>query len=578
VSLETFTIPGYRDIFTDQDESYEELIKDLDSETIITLCSMLNSELTCPEPLPEIQKRLIFLISKNFTYKQKYHLVETLSHFRITSSGIFQGGLIFRRYLLAMILKELNNYRTVSSQTSGPEKDYLFFKAYLKIIDEVNDSDLLKIDFSEIEKTNPLYIIWLCWKPILSQFELMEKGNMVFEMLKCACLLDFAKNYLPIYLKEYLNKFGFESPGQLLASFSSINRATELYRPMDDFRKYTLLNVNENSSAKHVKSQSITPEINGSLEFNDLKKSPLFYYTKRQSYIILDYYFARKKTFRSTYFELFHQTSLKPNNKSLQQKAFNKYSQEIGDLLETKCLKPIVTLLAKKDSDKMHFDDQSDGIPDGYVRIGRKIFLFEYKAYFFPENLVNELNFNKILQYFNDRFTKKKGIGQLKEQITKIFNSKFEFDNELKHLIESGRITIYPIITFNDYHFGLTGLTQYLDSEFNKIIPNEYHEKFAIMPLALINLETIMDMVLTDQSFSDLEEHLYSYNKFTSNIHHRLFNSPDNATLNTAFVGFDQYYHSKIASHPVSFEKTKIILNNLLELTGISMDELNKKM
>lgn len=576
--METFTIPGYRDIFTDQDESYEELVKDLDSETIITLCSMLNSELTCPEPLLEIQKRLIFLISKNFTYKQKYHLVETLSHFRITSSGIFQGGLIFRRYLLAMILKELNNYRTVSSQTSGPEKDYLFFKAYLKIIDEVNDSDLLKIDFSEIEKTNPLYIIWLCWKPVLSQFELMEKGNMVFETLKCACLLDFAKNYLQIYLKEYLNKFGFESPGQLLASFSSINRATELYRPMDDFRKYTLLNVNKNSSAKHVKSQAITPEINGTLEFNDLKKSPLFYYRKRQSYIILDYYFARKKTFRSTYFELFHQTSLKPNNKSLQQKAFNKYSQEIGDLLETKCLKPIVTLLAKKDSDKMHFDDQSDGIPDGYVRIGRKIFLFEYKAYFFPESLVNELNFNKIFQYFNDRFTKKKGIGQLKEQITKIFNLKFEFDNELKHLIESGRITIYPIITFNDYHFGLTGLTQYLDSEFNKIIPNEYHEKFAIMPLALINLETIMDMVLTDQSFSDLEQHLHSYNKFTSNIHHRLLNSPDNATLNAAFVGFDQYYRSKIAPHPVSFEKTKIILNNLLELTGISMDELNKKM
>ncbi|WP_286753524.1 MULTISPECIES: hypothetical protein [Sphingobacterium] len=577
MSLETFTIPGYKDIFIGSHESYEELVKDLNSETIITLCAILNGELTCPEPLAQIQKRLIFLISKNFTFDQKQQLKDSFRYFHKTASGIFEGGIIFRRYLLAMILKELNNYRSVQSTKSDQEKEYLFFKAYLKIIDEVNDSDLLKIDFSEIEKSNPLYIFWLCWKPVLGQFELMEKGNMVFEMLKSACLLEYAKNNLLVYLKDYLNQFGFKSPGHLLASFNSIYKATESYRPKEHFRKYTLLNVRKNNSAKHIKSQCINSEIKGTLELRDLKKSPLLFHQKKHSYIILDYYFARKKTFRSIYFELFHQTSLKPEDKILQQKAFNKYSQEIGDLLEAKCLKPIITLLAGNDFDKIHFDDKSEGIPDGYVRKGRKIFLFEYKAYFFPESLVHESDFNKTLKYFNDRFIVKKGIGQIKEQITKIYNLKFDFDKELKNLVETGSVTIYPIITFNEYHFGLTGLSQYLEGEFKKIIPQKYREKFSIMPLALINLETILDMVLTDQDINDLKTHLNSYQTFTSNTQYRFFKNPDNATLNSAFVGFDNYYYSAIAPRPVSMEKTQNILTSLLKLTGISLDELNRK-
>ncbi|SDL55589.1 hypothetical protein [Pedobacter antarcticus] len=115
----------------------------------------------------------------------------------------------------------------------------------------------------------------------------------------------------------------------------------------------------------------------------------------------------------------------------------------------------------------MHFDDSSKNVPDGYIRVDSTVFLFEYKAYFFPEKLATEPDFGKLKTYFDQRFIvnekgKEKGIHQLRKQISIIHDGGFDFDPEVKQLLETGDLTIFPIIVFNDFYFSINGLNVHL--------------------------------------------------------------------------------------------------------------------
>lgn len=579
--MKSSTIPGFREIFPDEDVSYTDLVHELGPDTIIKLCVALNGELTCPEPQWEIQARLNYIVIKRFTDVQRSLIFRSFGLFKENVGDGFKGMIFFRRYLVAMILKELNNYRVVEDRHDSPHHEYLFFKAYLKIIDEVNDSDHEDIDFDTGNNADTLWPFRLCWLPVLRQFEYNEKGNMVFEMLKTACLLDFASNNFRQALREYLISFGFSSPGNLMSSFNTIHKATESYYPEKMLRKYTLINVNENTNIKHLQAQTITLRKKDELRLANLKKQPIFFSPQRQMYIVLDNYLTRHKVFRGPYFELFHNTSLKPREKALQNDAFNRYSQQIADMLEKRCLMPIVTSLAKQDCDIVHFDNGSDNVPNGYLRIGRKIFLFEYKAYFFPDKLAANPDFEKLKEYFDSRFItnekgKEKGIHQLRKQISQIYEGGFSFDPNLNPLLNDGGLIIYSIITYNDFYFGLNGLNAYLHDAFLKSLPIEYADKLTIIPLVLINLESILDMVLTGQGVSDLECHIQSFLRVTSLAHRAMQVTRGRKDFLLAYAGFDELYYQRLAPERNNLEKSHEVLNRLLELTGLSLDKLNE--
>lgn len=575
------TIPGFREIFPDEQASYADLVRKLGSDTIIRMCAALNSELTCPEPYWEIQTRLNYIVVRRFTDAQRNLIFRSFGRYKEKAGDSFQGMIFFRRYLVAMLLKELNNYRIVDGKGDQPHHDYLFFKAYLKVVDEVNDGDHGDIDFKTLNKTDALWPQRLCWLSLLPQFELNEKGNMIFEMLKTACLLDFASNNFREQLQDYLASFGFSSPGHLMGSFSAIYKATELYDPNAMLRKLTLINVDEETNVKHLQAQTITPQRKGKLRLGALKKQPVFFSPQQQKHIVLDNYLAHRKVFRGPYFELFHQTSLKPQDKALQDEAYTRYSQQVADVLEKRCLKPILTLLARQDYDVIHFDDDGNSVPDGYLRIGRKIFLFEYKAYFFPEKLVHKPHFEELKAYFDRGFIvnekgKEKGVHQLKKQISLIYNGEFSFDPELKALLNKGGLTIYPVITYNDFYFGLNGLNVYLNDAFSKLLSQEFADKLAIVPLVLMNLESLLDMVLTGQDVADMEQHIHHFISLTSQEQKAVQFTDRKADILLAYAGFDELYNRQFAPKPGHLEKTQEVLDRLLELTELSLDELDR--
>jgi hypothetical protein len=469
MSIRTSTIPGLKDIFPLETTTYEELVRGIGSDQIILMCSALNSELTCYESADEIEKRIIGIITRNFTEQQFNHIRNAMILFKKNANGVFHGRVFFRNYLIEMILRELNNYHEADGTKSAIEQEYLFFKAYLKIIDEVNEQLETIANVKSIDRNSPNFIYKHFWMLTVSRFELFERGNMVFELLKCACFLDYAKDVYRDQLGDYLNSMNFRSPGELMSSFSKIYEITQISDPNDMFHKYTAIKLSQNTNEKHLLSLTIKPNCKETLNFSDLKVKPIYFSPLRDAYIVVDNYFAHKKVFRGPYFELFHRTNLKPSSRKYQDEAFNNYSQQISNVLENRCLKPIISLLAKEIVDKIYFDDGSDSVPDGYLRIGRDVFLFEYKAYVFPEKLAKKPNFDELINYYNSKFVidgkgKEKGIHQLRKQIAIIKKGGFSFDPEVNVLLKSGEINIYPILTYNDFNFGISGLNHYLNN------------------------------------------------------------------------------------------------------------------
>ena len=579
--MHSAAIPGLREIFPGEQSTYVELVQTLGSDTIIRLCAALNSELTCPEPGWEIQARLNLIVAHRFTDEQRRQIFIAIKRFNKKSGNGFQGLIFLRRYLVAMLLKELNNYRTVTGPDNRPEHEYQFLKAYLTIIDEVNDMDHGDIDFGKLDESDPFSILRLCWLPVLRQFEFNEKGSMIFEMLKTACFLEYAAKNFREPLRDYLNSFGLSSPAELISSFNSIYQSTEMYDPSLMLRKLTLITVNASTNAGHLKAQTVSPEINGKLRFNDLKKYPVFFSPKRGNHIVLDNYLAQRKVFKGAYFDLFHQTSLKPVEKALQNEAFVRYSQKVADVLEKHCLKSILTLLAKQDCDVMHFDDGSDSVPDGYLRIGRTIFLFEYKAYFFPERLAGKSDFDELKAYFDRGFIanekgKEKGVHQLRKQIKIIYGGGFAFDPDVGPLLETGGLTIFPVITYNDFYFGINGLNAYLNDAFFRSLPKEFAGKLTIVPIVLMNLESLLDMVLTGQGISQLENHIHRFLGLANQAQQTFQFSRRKQDFLAAYAGFDELYNWQFASGPGELDHAQEVLQRLLELAGISFEELER--
>lgn len=571
--MNTAALPGFKDIYPDESHTYEELVSSVNSETIITLCAALNSELTSPEPVMELHKRINSIATHRFTAEQYKFLKESLQEYAIKSGVQFKGLIFFRRYLLAMIIKELNNERTVDQPIIGPEAEYIFFKAYLKIIDEVHHDDEKIIDLAKNGDSDGMWRLKMSWLPIIGQFEMNERGNIILEMLKTGCLLEYAQEHFTKPLAEYLSSFGFSRPSELMGSFQSIYKATTTYDPDAPLRKYTLLSVDKDTNIKHLEAQVVRQNNRNKISFAELKKAPIYYYKKRGSYVILDNYLAQRKVFRGPFFEIFHQTSLKPSDRKLVDDAFVSYSQKIADVLEKRCLKPILSLLDKTGSSKMHFDDGSKNSPDGYIRVDRTIFLFEYKAYFFPEKLAKKPDFDELKSYFDQRFIvnekgKEKGIHQLRKQISIIYEGGFGFDPQVKELLATGDLLIFPIIVFNDYYFGINGLNSYLSETLTSILPREYEKKLSIAPMVMMNLETILDMVLSNQDIHEMESFIVSYLDYIIEADMARKGPRAVEMFYASTSGFDDVY-ARYGRQDVTIEDSQKLLEELLKLAGL---------
>ena len=162
------------------------------------------------------------------------------------------------------------------------------------------------------------------------------------------------------------------------------------------------------------------------------------------------------------------------------------------------------------------------GEPDLYLRVGKTLYLFEYKDITLGDTIKYSPNIDEIRQGICNRLCKygkkNKGVGQLLYNIKRIFQEGLmnELDPDVSYVSK-----VYPIILTTDRSFSAIGVNALVIQEFSNMIKNNpiYKEVFISVPI-IMELDT---MILCAKELHDgaivlsdiLDEYLLEINRLT---------------------------------------------------------------
>ncbi len=564
-------VPSYQELFNDA-SSYSTLIAGLTNESVITICIALINELTSNEEKYELQKRIYAELSATFSSEEKESTDKALTKFWNNIDLEF-GVLFHRSYLLKMILAELNAPRVVE-ETTG-QQEFVFFKAYVRIVTDVNQEQSAKATFTALSEDEDERKLELLWTPIISSYEFNERPHLPFEQFKVMTFLNYAdKNYHPA-LGQYLEINHKESVGNLLSSFDQVNKTALASDPTARLKRLAYLKPENGVDTTHLDRQTINKQAEKEFGIIDIKMFPL-YLTRARGYMVIDPYFYMRKNYYGPFFELRTQTSLKDKLD------FNSYSSQVSQALEANCFKPIFTLLCNGlPAAKVKVDDGSSNAPDGYCRIEKLIFVFEYKASIFPETLSQTGEVKKISKFLDKKFVSsddgEKGVGQLTQKLKTLFDGGYK-DDKLNLDNSTEKYRIYPVIIHHDFYFSLPGVNNYLLQKFEKGKPK--HDNFEVMELVVMNLSILYDLVMANLNITILDRFFIDYYNFLQEVTLKLYTVSEDKTNNflAANMSFDEFFNQYILKelpHPPD-QIRKGILEDLLGKANISFVNFNR--
>lgn len=575
--MKMMLIPGYEELFGVSTVDYENLVKSIPSEVVISVLIMLNNELNAPLPDEQNQERLRNLLSERFSKANYRDLNEAYYKYVQRTQGAYKKDVFGRRYLLEMILKELNHFRSFEIADTTGDDEYNILIAYLMTVDEINKKDYDLFKEAEKLKGDPLFEYRMLWTPTISQIEFSEKPNLVYELFKLIAFLRYALQKYRNHLFEYIHKFGFKNISELVGSIRQIAQTTLQHRVDEVFKKLTYIVPNENLDNSHLVSQSVNIIV-GKKEkiwLSDLRKFPMFN-TSRNEYMIIDEDIYKKKIYKGPFFELYYKTSLRTKE------SFNSYSSDVSfGVLEQLCFQNILKAFPTAKHDFLHFDNKSKSVPDCYFRHNKTIILIEFKGYIFPDDLSANPNFEKIKQYIDERFVsnekgKAKGVGQILNQLRLLKENKFNFDVDYKNKLYQKKIVIYPIIVHTEFHFSMPGISEYLNETLQSKLDEQTKGQFVIKPLNLINLEVLFHFAFHHGDFIKLFSLIERYFEVLKN----------RKKFYTKHLGIDSFLRSKTSFDEVyrniflpEIEKVHKAIDSsldLAELVGITQEELDE--
>lgn len=575
---------GYKDIFPEQQDKYEDLMEELDSESAIRVCSAFNNELNGAGGMQGNQGNILRDVSHRFTDEQKLdwdtRFKTYLATHKIDVAPIFFNN----RNFLEMAIKELTRGHILAEKTEAqPLTEYNFLKAYMLVGDELAIVDHAVMDQLNPVKNDPLFLMKIIWGSTVTKFEYLEKSSQIFETVKTMCFMKFLlnSNYRP-YLKEYLEKLNLGSPGVYLGGFRQLMNSIDNFDPNSPLlKRLNYIKPNADADQTLLKHLSVNLKTQKKFKLTDIKKAPLFYAADRKAYMVIDYNFLIKKMYRGAFFEICHTTSLtRDKEKEEKDRLFNTYVSQASDALEHTLFKPVMEqLFLKHKPEIVHFDDQTPNVPDCYCRMGNVIFLFEYKAYTFPEEQILKPDFDKFISYLEERFVKSdsespKGVSQLYNQIKLICKNEFAFDKSAYELHKSEILHIFPILVHSDFNYTMQGTNRYLHEKFADLLSKFCPDNLSIAPLVMINLETILDLSITGKTINDLGISIEKFIEFVNQNQQAFAQTASQTALLRASSSFDAFYHQNIAapSGEISIPEK---IRELVALAKISIDELN---
>jgi len=458
--------PSYEDIFDGPKPKLEDILKRTSTAILIELIAYIDAQLY-PNATWNKQVNILkhYLSRQPVNLRNKIFAKFDLFKFKNGNNDISLFSRIYLKYFLHAVL--LNDNNLIADDTS-PTQELDFFKAYLLIQSEQN---ILATKRYKIERqsSNGDFFPIHTWPILINQFDIQIIVNPIYNLIKGVCFLNylqFHSNYSK-YVISFLNKNNKPNSWEYLMTIFGLlqktlknNKANCNNYFFTCSKELQLLFNHLTLTVDEYKRKVSSNKENFSL----FKAKPLMKHGER--YIVLDWNLLMNKIYDGLIFDFYNTSGIKTNQDFDTLPKFKKF---IGNEITEKFL---FQRLLNKILDKKHcklnlpeYDDQ--GEPDGYFRKNSSIVLFEIKNAFFPASAIESCTYQDIKNTIDLKYNnKKKGIAQIIKQIQKLSQSPFYFD-EYRGKIKTKNLQIYPVMIYTDKHFGMPGVSNYLNNEFN---------------------------------------------------------------------------------------------------------------
>lgn len=386
-----------------------------------------------------------------------------------------------------ILMENMNNENLIDD--TPKEFDEVFLKLVLIANQRRLNFDKAKRSFLNHNNTEfqQLKFIW----PIrFTQIENEGKIHIIYQSIRCLILLNFVRKKTPDIFKIFQEKYGFIGEYDYLGRIIDILMGCHV---MDDGECSFFFSAEE-KNIKFYDSLSINKQEKLTYNISDIKFYPLF---KHESYYyVTDWYYFGNQFYQGLWSQ-FRQCGVM--NKS-----------DLGHFFENNLMEKLFRYIFKN-SDSMIFDaKQTSGIADCYIRIGRKVLLFELKDSLFPEDATESFDFDLIKERINESMIsnkkgRKKALKQLCSNIELIYNGYYKDYDWKNYNLESTSLEIYPIILYTDDKFRVEGVNYYLNERFRDMISenmakwkSDYKSyRYQIKDLTVVGLEFLLNNMIS---------------------------------------------------------------------------------
>ncbi|MFW2134997.1 hypothetical protein ACK2M7_01710 [Chryseobacterium sp. TY4] len=477
---------GYKEIFGNADINLLDLVKGYDPDTMIMLIANVNFRLFRKHKDQEILEAYFF--------KERFHPDQLKVIKSIQSEHILLFNEKTNDHFLQLIFE---NYDWLLENKNGKGLFMDFLKCYLKINESAFGED--KTDFSSI---NTEFFEEFSQILFFSKVYEFQRGkNITFQILKIKSLLNYYYvNYPEILLKFYeLNKI--ENPdlwvGEIL-----------LFLTQQDKNAYHLFDVNNSIISEYFEKISINKILNKKIGNKELKCHPIF--KVNTDFLILNWNHFFIGLYHSIDFDLFQlytnieKKTIYPDYKSIISK---KVSEEIMFRYIIKKL-----IKSKASYTTLVFDEKKEGFPDCYLRIGNRVFLFEFKDYIATSEFLYSYDFSEIETFISNNFIEK-GVAQLANFINGFEKFDKKFDSKIhQKIINLKDIEIIPILVVSEEFFATPPLESLLTKTLTLKIKENIKNFKKVHKFVLLSTEELVNFI-TGNNRDDFFKLIFKYSK-----------------------------------------------------------------
>jgi hypothetical protein len=137
-------------------------------------------------------------------------------------------------------------------------------------------------------------------------------------------------------------------------------------------------------------------------------------------------------------------------------------------------------------------------------------------------------------------------------------------------------LTIVPILCFDEFHFSMPGVNEYLNDQFQENMNPNLLNKFTVKPVTLISLNNLFDLVLRKKNFDTLHTLIDRYWHIQKERKKKFERNPTQDGFLRAHSSFDEIYQTIFEQEFDYIDKENHQMTKLLGLAGIDQKDLDR--